>query len=353
MRKIYLVGGGTGGHCLPMLTTYRFFKKKKIECKIITDERGRVFFDTIPEEDKKILKNLFKANNRVSQIFNIPLFYIKSLFIFLNSKADFVVGFGGYMTLAPLYAAKILNYKIAIHEANAVMGKANRNLVSKAKIIFTTFEQTLKIENKFRAKVINVGMPVRDLKNDKRIISKNIDKIRICVIGGSQGSKSLSEIVPKAIVQLQDKVSKKIHVSHQGRLEDLKKIKNFYIANKLSCEVSDYFDDMTTLIHMSDIIISRSGSSTTNEIINAKKPSILIPFPYAVDDHQYFNAKKLSEIKCSKVIRNENLNSVNLSLEAYRLLYFEKNSGYIRSKLSRIKTTNSSEQILSKLYEYK
>ena len=85
-------------------------------------------------------------------------------------------------------------------------------------------------------------------------------------------------------------------------------------------------------------------SSTTNEIINAKKPSILIPFPYAVDDHQYFNAKKLSEIKCSKVIRNENVNSVNLSLEAYRLLYFEKNSGYIRSKLSRIKTTNSSEQ---------
>ena len=105
MRKIYLVGGGTGGHCLPMLTTYRFFRKKKIECKIITDERGRVFFDTIPKKDKKILKNLFKANNRVSQIFNIPLFYIKSLFILLNSKTDFVVGFGGYMTLAPLYAA--------------------------------------------------------------------------------------------------------------------------------------------------------------------------------------------------------------------------------------------------------
>ena len=71
---------------------------------------------------------------------------------------------------------------------------------------------SIKIDNKFRAKVINVGMPIRDLKNDKRIISKNIDKIKICVIGGSQGSKSLSEIVPKAIVRLQDKVLSLIHI---------------------------------------------------------------------------------------------------------------------------------------------
>ena len=351
--KIYLVGGGTGGHCLPMLTTYKFFKKKKIECKIITDERGKFFFNSIPSEDKKILKNLFNTNNRFSQILNIPLFFIKSLFIFLNSNTNFIIGFGGYMTLAPLYAAKLLNYKIAIHEANAVMGKANRNLISSAKIIFTTFEKTLKIDNEFKIKVINVGMPVREFKNDKKIADKNTNKIKICVIGGSQGSKSLSEIVPKAIVNLQKIVKKKIHVFHQGRAEDLRNIRNFYIANRLSCDVRAYFDDMATLIHMSDIIISRSGSSTTNEIINAKKPSILIPFPYAADDHQYFNAKNLSIIKCSKVIRNENLNYLNLSLEAHRLLYFEENSSYIKSKLSRIKVVNSSEQILSKLYEYK
>ena len=353
MKKIYLIGGGTGGHCLPMLTTYTFFKKKKINCKIITDKRGSIFFDSIPTEDKKILKNLSNINNRFSQIFNLPLFFIQSFLIFLNSKPDFIVGFGGYMTLAPLYAAALLNCKIAIHEANAVMGKANRNLIHKAKIIFTTFTDTLKIDKKFKKNVVTVGMPVRVFKTDKKIRDKYKDKIRICVIGGSQGSKSLSEIVPKAILNLQAKINKKIHVSHQGRLQDLRKIKNFYNANKLSCDVSNYFNDMPSRIDMSDIIISRSGSSTTNEIINSKKPSIMIPFPYAVDDHQYLNAKKLSEIKCSKIIKNNNLNFTNLSLEAYRLLNSEMKSGYIKSKLSRIKTANSSEYMLSKLNEYK
>ena len=82
---------------------------------------------------------------------------------------------------------------------------------------------------------------------------------------------------------------------------------------------------MPSLINMSDIIISRSGSSTTNEIIFSQKPSILIPFPYAVDNHQYFNATSLSKINCSKIIRNKDLNYVNLSLEIFRLLNFQKN----------------------------
>ena len=353
MKKIYLVGGGTGGHCLPMLTMYQFFKKKKIKCKIITDYRGSFFFKTIPEKDKKILKNIFKSNNRISQILNLPLFFFQSFFFLLKSKADFILGFGGYMTLAPLNAAELLNYKIAIHEANAVMGKANRSLLNKANIIFTTFKDTKKIDTKYETKVSNVGMPIRNFRHEKKNIHKNINEIRICVIGGSQGSKSLSDTVPKAIVNLQSKINKKIFVTHQGRLEDLKKIKNFYNSNHLKCNVSDYFYNMPSLINMSDIIISRSGSSTTNEIIFSQKPSILIPFPYAVDNHQYFNAASLSKINCSKIIRNKDLNYVNLSLEIFRLLNFQKKSGYIGSKLSRIKIVNCSENILSKLYEYK
>ena len=209
MKKIYLVGGGTGGHCLPMLTMYQFFQKKKINCKIITDYRGSFFFKTIPKKDKKILKNIFKSNNRLSQILNLPLFFFQSFLYLMKSKADFVFGFGGYITLAPLNAAELLNYKIAIHEANAVMGKANRSLSKKANIIFTTFKDTKKVDMKYESKVTNVGMPIRNIKFEKKNILKNIDQIRICVIGGSQGSKSLSEIVPKAIINLQSKINQK------------------------------------------------------------------------------------------------------------------------------------------------
>ena len=352
MKKIYLVGGGTGGHCLPMLVTYDFLRKKKIKCKIITDKRGSSFFTSIPLKDKKILFSLSNSNNRISQILNIPIFFIQSFIMILNSKVDFIIGFGGYMTLAPLKASTLLNYKTAIHEANAILGRANRSLISRASIIFTTFDETKKIEKKYENKVAIVGMPVRDIKLKKNNLLK-LGVIKICVIGGSQGSKLLSEIVPKAVVHLQTKINKKIIVSHQGRKEDIKRIKNFYNSNYLKSDVSSYFNDIQSRINDSDLIISRSGSSTMNEIIYLKKPSIFIPFPYAVDDHQYYNAKTLSDIKCTKIIRNNKLNFIKLSLEALKLIKFENTTSYVSSKLSRIRTSNSAENILLRLNEYK
>ena len=108
MKKIYLVGGGTGGHCLPILATYDFLRKKEIECKVITDKRGGTFFKSIPLKDKKILFSLSNSNSRISQILNIPIYFIQSFILILNSKIDFIIGFGGYMTLAPLKTSTLL-----------------------------------------------------------------------------------------------------------------------------------------------------------------------------------------------------------------------------------------------------
>jgi UDP-N-acetylglucosamine--N-acetylmuramyl-(pentapeptide) pyrophosphoryl-undecaprenol N-acetylglucosamine transferase len=103
---------------------------------------------------------------------------------------------------------------------------------------------------------------------------------------------------------------------------------------------------MPKRMQYSDVIISRSGSSTTNEIVFYKKPSILIPYPYAIDDHQYYNAKTLSQYSCSTLIRNENLNSTRLTIEIFKSIFVPAKKKYIKSKLSRINSLNSAEKMI-------
>ena len=141
-------------------------------------------------------------------------------------------------------------------------------------------------------------------------------------------------------------IKKKLFIIHQGRESDIKYIKNTYKSFGIKADVSVVFDDMPKRMQCSDVIISRSGSSTMNEIVFYKKPSILIPYPYALDDHQYYNAKTLSQNSCSTLIRNENLNSNRLTIEIFKSIFVPDRKRYIKSKLSRINLLNSAEKMM-------
>tara|TARA_B110001454_G_C12720600_1_gene434522 strand:+ start:3851 stop:4927 length:1077 start_codon:yes stop_codon:yes gene_type:complete len=347
MKKILLVGGGTGGHCLPMLSIYKEFKKKNIKCTIVTDFRGISYFSTLPQYDIKLIKNINSSNSRISQLINFPYFFIQSLKLCFNLKVNFAVGFGGFITIPFLLACIFFRIKTVIHEANAIMGRANRFLSFYSYFIFTTFNDTKNINLRFLNKVKCIGMPIRaHLNSDKFYKKNNSNVIRICILGGSQGSKSLSEVVPKSIIKLRSIINKNLFITHQGRESDIKYIKNIYNAFGIKADVSVFFDDMPKRMQYSDVIISRSGSSTTNEIVFYKKPSILIPYPYAIDDHQYYNAKTLSQYSCSTLIRNENLNSTRLTIEIFKSIFVPAKKKYIKSKLSRINSLNSAEKMI-------
>ena len=173
MKKILLVGGGTGGHCLPMLSIYKEFKKKSIKCTIITDFRGLSYFSELPKCDVKLIKNINASNNRVSQLINFPYFFLQSLKLCLNTEANFAVGFGGFITIPFLLVCNLFRIKTVIHEANAIMGKANRLLSFCSYFIFTTFNDTKNINLRFINKVKCIGMPIRTYRNYDKVYKKN------------------------------------------------------------------------------------------------------------------------------------------------------------------------------------
>ena len=344
MNKIILVGGGTGGHCIPMVALYKKFLKLKIDCLIITDKRGSFFFKDLKQADVIVIKTPTKFISKFEQLINFPIICLQVLLILLKNKSTHILGFGGYLTLPVLLCAKSIKRKISIHEANAVMGKANRVLSKYASSIFLTFSETKMVNTKFNLKIHKVGLPLREEFENFKI--KENDKYIISIIGGSQGSYSFSNEVPEAIIKLSNYTGRNLLVYHQCRKEDISKIKDKYHNYGILSEVSNYFNDMPQKMAESDVIISRSGSSTVNEIIYTNKPSILIPFPFAIDDHQFYNASFLEKKLCAKIIKDSEISS---DLILNDLLGFYKNPDKVSSisqKLSDLAYKNTTNDIL-------
>ena len=344
MDKVILVGGGTGGHCIPMLSLYKRFIELNINCQIITDKRGAFFFKELDQDNIFIIKTVTNLISKTEQLINFPIIFFQMIAHAINSKSIHIIGFGGYLTLPVLLSAKLANKKISIHEGNAVMGTANRALSKYASNIFLTFDETKKINKNFYSKTHTVGLPLRDEFRD--LVIKNHKKFIITVLGGSQGSSSLADKVSTGIIKFSKKINLELLVYHQCRIEDVELLKNNYHDSNIQNEVSSYFNDMPKKIFESNVVISRSGSSTVNEIIYANKPSILIPFPFAIDNHQFHNANILKQISCTKIIKNSDLSS---DLILNDLLGFYNNPDKvdrIKKKLSEITQENTAERIL-------
>ena len=154
MDKVILVGGGTGGHCIPMVSMYKKFSKLNIKCQVITDSRGSVFFKGICKSDVIIVRTPTKFITKIEQLINFPIIFLQTIFTMMNSQSIHIIGFGGYFTLPVLFSAKITNKNISVHEANAVMGKANRILSRYVKNIFLTFNETKMINEKTNVRTL-------------------------------------------------------------------------------------------------------------------------------------------------------------------------------------------------------
>ena len=340
MIKILLIGGGTGGHCLPMNVLYHDLLKKT-QCYILTDKRGERYFRNISKNKVYVLRKLLNNNSKLANIINIPILLIQSFYFHLSIRPDCCVGFGGFITLPSIISAWLLNIKTYAHEANALVGKTNLILIKFVRKLFVAFDvithQGKKVNN-----TIKVGLPIRIKMKNKS--NKNYNKsFQICILGGSQGAKNLSIKISKAIKQLKETQGLNLKVFHQCREEDGKIVRNIYSSAKIAGITSDYFNDIPNILSTSNLIISRAGSSTLNEILYYNIPSILIPYPYAVDDHQYFNAKVLEKNNGAKVILDKELTQAKIYLEIQRIISLFKDRKYQIS--SNRHNLNASSQI--------
>lgn len=318
-RSVVIAAGGTGGHILPALAISDYLASNTDYKPIfITDDRGVNFVDSPHSLLKHIIIPTSRFELGISLLYSVPSLIkstIKLIFELHKLKTKAVLGFGGYASFPVLLAAGFLGIPIILHESNAMIGRTNRYFLPFCKKIMLNFINTIGISNKHRHKIEVTGTPIR--KNILKILEDSLshkkNEFKILVIGGSQGSKIMSEIVPLAVLKLPLELREKLIIWHQARPEQVDSTIDTYNKAKLKeSTVAPFFRDteldkddksISALMQHADLIIARAGAGTISEIATLGKASILIPFAAAKDNHQYYNAKSL--VDCGATIMVE------------------------------------------------
>jgi len=316
---IFLTAGGTGGHIYPAEALADELLNRKYQLSFVTDKRGL-------QNYKGKLKDISNYNvlsgsvigkskiHKICSLIKVAFGVLQSMAILLSKRPAAVVGFGGYASFPCCVAAILLRIPLIIHEQNSVVSRTNRILGKYAKVIAQSFRN---VKNTPKGvKSVLTGMPVRqailDIKDNKLPDLEN-NKFTILVIGGSQGAKVFSDIIPDTINQLDEKLQSNIKIYQQCREADLAETKEKYKSSKAEITLNSFFNNMPELYSNSHIVITRAGASSTYELTAIGKASILVPLPIAADNHQYYNAKEVSDEKAAYLLEQKNFTVENLS----------------------------------------
>jgi UDP-N-acetylglucosamine--N-acetylmuramyl-(pentapeptide) pyrophosphoryl-undecaprenol N-acetylglucosamine transferase len=247
--------------------------------------------------------------------FRLSFGTLRGIWLLLVARPAAVVGFGGYPTVPPLLASTGLGVPSIIHEQNAVMGRANKALAGRVKAIAGGFLPPA--NGQYSDKTVATGNPVRPAVLAASEIpytaSQTGEPFQLVVFGGSQGAQFFSSAVPAAICLLKDEQRKRIVVTQQARPEDKDSVIASYQKLGVKADVSPFFGDMASRIGEADLVISRSGASTVSELSVIGRPSILVPYPHALDHDQAANAAALSAAGGASVIKQAELSPQKLS----------------------------------------
>jgi UDP-N-acetylglucosamine--N-acetylmuramyl-(pentapeptide) pyrophosphoryl-undecaprenol N-acetylglucosamine transferase len=296
--RVMIAGGGTGGHLFPGLALAEELASRGAEeIRFVGTEKG-VEAREVPKAGYPLdllqvtgikgrgLRGLF------SGLFRLPKAYLEARALLKKHKPHLVVGVGGYASGPMVFAARMAGIPTAILEQNALPGLTNKILGKLVRKVFISLPEAGKF---FSAKKIQLlGNPIRRSIREKLARAASQEKpageaLSILILGGSQGATALNELLPKALSQVQ----RPLHIVHQSGAKDEAKTREAYQSLGLNAEVSAFFDNMAERYQAADLLICRAGATTIAELGVVGRPSILIPFPQAADNHQEINALSL------------------------------------------------------------
>jgi len=312
-NKIVISTGGTGGHIFPAYSLAKNFIKNDYLVEIITDKRGLKYLDK--HKNIKLTVNssatLFKKNiiNLFFSVFVIFFSYIKSVVILYKTKPFVVFGMGGHASYPVCIAAKTLNIPFIIYENNLQIGKSNKYLLPFALKIFISYRDLIGIKNKYNHKVIVTGNIIREeILNFKKINQFTPGVLNILVLGGSQAAKSFGELLPKIFKQCVEE-NIKIKLFQQCMRSQIENVDAIYKDLNFSYELFNFTNNISKYFIKTELVITRSGSSVTAELINCNIPFISIPYPHASDAHQDKNATYFEKKGYSHTIKETEINN--------------------------------------------
>ena len=323
MKRIIISTGGTGGHVIPAQVLYDYLSDKN-DVIITSDNRGISYLNKNKYKIKKIDVPKISKNilDFIPFLILFTLSILKSLFFLRKKKIKILISPGGYMSIPICLAARILKIKILLLEPNLVLGRANQFLLNYCNKIFTYSRNIKNLPRKMRYKNFVIKPLIKkDIFLSKTKLKKKTTKFSMLIIGGSQGAKKFDNLFKNDLIKLSENFQ--INLFHQTSKQNLLNLKNFYLKNKINSKVFSYTNHLHEIIKKCDFVITRSGASTINELVFLEKPFLAIPFPFAKDDHQYYNAKFYVQRKLGWLIRESKVNQ-NFLYEFIRNLIKDK-----------------------------
>lgn len=316
-NRVLIMAGGTGGHVFPALAVARELlnqgvevcwlgTRKGIEARVIPDAEIPISFISVSGLRGKGLKGWLLAP------FNLSVALIQAVRICLSLKPGVVLGMGGFASGPGGIAAWLLRCPLVIQEQNAVAGMTNRLLSHLARRVLEafpgSFSNSVKTEHTGNPVRVDIqSLPVPDVRYKER---KDIP-IRLLVVGGSLGALVLNQVVPQALALIQNSIRPQIW--HQTGRDKKTFTADGYKEAGIEARVDEFIDDMAEAYAWADIVVCRAGALTISELTTVGLASILVPYPFAVDDHQTRNALYLSEAGAARLMLQTELSAEHLS----------------------------------------
>lgn len=300
---IMLAAGGTGGHMFPAEALARALLARGRSVTLVTDRRGHAFGESLAEVPVHRIRAASPGAGLIGKLkaaVEMALGLLEARALLRRLRPAAVVGFGGYPSVPTVYAAIQARVPSLLHEQNAVLGRANRMLIAGAKRLAVAFTGVTRVSEADRAKIIRTGNPVRPAIAARRDAAYQAPEgdaaVRLLVMGGSQGARVFSDIVPQALALLPAPIRARIHLSQQCRPEDLDAARAALSGLGLGgLTLESFFRDVPDRLAACHLAITRAGASTIAELTCVGRPAILVPYPHATDDHQTANARQLTE----------------------------------------------------------
>jgi UDP-N-acetylglucosamine--N-acetylmuramyl-(pentapeptide) pyrophosphoryl-undecaprenol N-acetylglucosamine transferase len=320
---VLLAAGGTGGHLFPAEALSVALGRRGVRIHLATDARATRYGSTFPAETIHVIASeTVRGRNPLALAKTAAVlgFGIGQAYRLLGRlRPSAVVGFGGYPTIPPVFAATMRRIPTLIHDSNAVIGRANRLLSSRATAIATTFPGVLDDTPQLAAKATHTGNPVRPAviaaATTPYAAPEPAASLRVLVVGGSQGARVMADIVPDAIARLEPQLRRRLVVVQQAREEDRARVAAAYEPLGIAAEIAPFFPDLPARLAQAHLVVSRSGASTVAELAAIGRPSILVPLPGAIDQDQLANAKVLGNAGAAIVLTQDAFTPERLAQE--------------------------------------
>lgn len=309
-RPVLVAAGGTGGHLFPAQALSSVLARRGIPVELVTDDRALRFGGDFPARAVHHVPAATPTGGsplaRGRAVLKLALGTRTARRIVRSMKPRAVVGFGGYPTVPPVLAATGLKVPTILHEQNAVMGRANRFLARRVQAVAKGFDNLAIANPAVAAKARLTGNPVRPnvlVAAAMPYPDRTSGLLHLLVTGGSQGARVMSDVVPAAIALLDPADRARLSVVQQARGEDEARVRAAYDALGLVAEIKPFFPDLPAQIAHAHLVVARAGASTVSELAVIGRPSILVPFPHALDQDQAANADLLARTGAALVVK--------------------------------------------------